>query len=229
MDIALLKKKLCDRKQKLQLGQSQKVSKRVLKTSLCDLLKLPDRTDGGKTKDEMLDDIDVDIAKQTKKDEEGFAKMDQEMSLQHQKRDECKSRMKKNFVLRSKLQKDITETELKMLFAENKDFLQSIHDGVTFSARHVAFHKSETTRQALFYNLLTEPFSDDQINWTLEVMEEVWVKDAEEKKDVRDYIWKVLMPTFLIKVYADFFGVSQAVAKIMIKETPLSDDSGEEL
>ena len=72
-------------------------------------------------------------------------------------------------------------------------------------------------------------FSDDQINWTLEVMEDVWVKDAEEKKEVRDYIWKVLMPSFLIKIYADFFGVTQGDAKNMIMETPVSDDSGEEL
>ena len=229
MDIALLKKKLYDREQKSQLRKLRKPSERTSKRSVSDLLKLPNRSDGGKTKDEMLDNIDVDIVKQNKKYEEDLTKMDQEMSLQQRKRDECKARMKKNYVHRSKLQKDITETELKKMFVENKDLLQSIYDGVTFSARHMAFHKSETTRQALFYKLVTEPFSDDQINWTLEVMEEVWVKDAAEKKDIRDYIWKVLMPTFLIKIYADFFGVSQVVAQIMIKETPVSDDSGEEL
>ena len=224
-----MKKKLYDREQKLQLRKKRKSSKRTSKISLSDILKLPDRPDGIKTKDEMLDEMDAEIEKRNRKNDEISAKLDQELSLQRQKRDSCKARMKKNFIYRSRIQNEITETELKKLFSENKDFLQSVYDGVTFSARHQAFHKSETTRQAMLYKLVTEPFSNDQINWTLEVMEEVWVKDAEEQKDVRDYIWKVLMPTFLVKIYADFFGVSQADANKMMKETPVSDDSGEEL
>ena len=229
MDIALLKKKLCDRKQKLQLGQSQKVSKRVLKRSLSDILKLPECSDSGKTKDDMLDILDADIARKNKKDEESLAKMDQELIVQQQKQDICKARKKKNFVNRGRLQKEITETKLKKLFAENKDFLQSIYDGETFCVRHVAFHKSETSRQALFYKLVTEPFSDDQVDWTLELMEQVWLKKAEKQKDMGDYIWKVLMPEFLVKIYANFFGVSQVDAETMIIETPVSDNSEEEL
>ena len=229
VDILLLQKKLSNGKQKLQLGQLQKASKNTLKRSVNTLLKLPERWDGGKSKDDMLDNMDAEIAIKNRKDEEFLAKLDQERSLQRQKQDSYKARMKKNYINRCRLQKEITQTVLKKLFTENKDYLQSIYDGETFSSRHVAFHQSEKTRQAMFYKLVTEPFSDDQINWTLEVMEDVWVKDAEEKKEVRDYIWKVLMPSFLIKIYADFFGVTQGDAKNMIMETPVSDDSGEEL
>ena len=196
---------------------------------MSDLLKLPDRPDGLKTKDEMLDDMDAEIERKNRKDVEISAKLDQELSLQRQKRDSCEARMKKNFVYRSRIQKEITETELKKLFKDNKDFLQSIYTGETFSARHVAFFQSEKTRQAMLYKLVTEPFSDDQINWTLTLMEQVWVKNDKEQKDSRDYMWKVLLPTFLVKIYADFFGVSQVDANKMMKETPVSDDSEEEL
>ena len=222
-----MKKKLCASKQHQR--QAEVASKRVLKRSLSDILKLPECSDTGKTKDDMLDILDADIARKNKKDEESLAKMDQELIVQQQKQDICKARKKKNFVNRGRLQKEITETKLKKLFAENKDFLQSIYDGETFCVRHVAFHKSETSRQALFYKLVTEPFSDDQVDWTLELMEQVWLKKAEKQKDMGDYIWKVLMPEFLVKIYANFFGVSQVDAETMIIETPVSDNSEEEL
>ena len=224
VDILILKRKLNDGKQKLL-----KASKNTLKRSLSDILKLPERTDGGKSKEDMLDDIDAEIANKNRKSEEFLAQLDQERSLLHQEQQSYKARMKKNFTNRCRLQKELTQTELKKLFIENKDYLQSIYDGETFSSRHVDFHQSEKTRQAMFYKLVTEPFSDDQINWTLEVMEDVWVKDAEDKKDIGEYIWNVMMPEFLIKIYAEFFGVGLVDAKNMIKETPTSDDSGDEL
>ena len=54
VDILLLQKKLSNGKQKLQLGQLQKASKNTLKRSVNDLLKLPERWDGGKSKDDSL-------------------------------------------------------------------------------------------------------------------------------------------------------------------------------
>lgn len=227
VDIARMKKKLCASKQKQR--QTEVASNRVLKRSLSDILKLPDRSKSVKTKDELLDKLDADIARKNKTYEESLAKMDQELIVQQQKKDKCKARMKKNLINKGRLQKEITETKLKKLFAENKDFLQSIYEGETFCVRHVAFHKSETSRQALFYKLVTEPFSDDQVDWTLKLMEQVWLKKAEKHKEMGDYIWKVLMPEFLVKIYANFFGMSQVDAENMIKETPVSDNSEEEL
>ena len=77
------------------------------------------------------------------------------------------------------------------------------------------------TRQALFYSMITDPFTDEQINWTLEEMSKVWMRNKKEQMDNKEYVWKVLLSEYFIKVYADKFGVSRAEAEVMLGETPL--------
>ena len=187
-----------------------------------DLLKLPERDgDGGKTKEEIFDELDAEIRKRHKKHEEDMAKIDEEIEGERRKREELKTRLKENALLRNRLEKELTETEMRSIFKANLGYLQSIHDGVLSSARHKAFHKSVRTRQALYYTMITDPFTDDQLNWTLEEMSKVWMRNKREQMDNNEYVWKVLLPECFIKVYGDKFGVGRAEAEMMIGETPL--------
>ena len=187
-----------------------------------DLLKLPERPDdGGKTKEEILDELDEDIRKMQKKHDVDMAKVDKEIEGERKKREERKARLRDNALLRNRLEKELTETEMRSTVQANLGYLQSIHDGLTASARHKAFHKSVRTRQALYYTMITDPFTDDQLNWTLEEMSKVWMRNKREQMDNNEYVWKVLLPECFIKVYGDKFGVSRAEAEVMIGETPL--------
>ena len=187
-----------------------------------DLLKLPKRPDnGGKTKDEILDELDVEIRKMQKKYDVDMAKADEEIEGRRKKREERKTRLRENALFRNRLEKELTETEMRSRVQANLGYLQSIHDGLTPSARHKAFHKSVRTREALHYSMITDPFTEDQLNWTLEEMSKVWMRTKREKMDNPEYIWKVLLPECFLKVYADKFGVSRAEAEVMIGETPL--------
>ena len=61
----------------------------------------------------------------------------------------------------------------------------------------------------------------DQLDWTLEEIEKVWMQTKREKIDNKEYVWKVLLSECFIKFYMDWFKVSKEEAEIMIKETPL--------
>ena len=60
----------------------------------------------------------------------------------------------------------------------------------------------------------------DQLDWTLEEIEKVWMQTKREKIDNKEYV-KVLLSECFIKFYMDWFKVSKEEAEIMIKETPL--------
>ena len=109
------------------------------------------------------------------------------------------------------------------MFKENKDYLQNIFDGKIKSARHEAFHKSVRTRQALFYTMITDPFTDEQLDWVLEEMSNLWMRDKKEQMDNNEYVWKVLLPECFIKLYMDMFGMEKDEAETRIGETPLDD------
>ena len=187
-----------------------------------ELLRLPNRPeDGGKTKDEILDELDVEIARKQKKHDEDMAKIDMEIEEERNKRQKCQDRFKANVSLRNRLEKELTESKLRKMFKRNKSYLQHIFDGTIVSSRHQAFHKSVRTRQALFYTMITDPFTDDQLDCTLEEMSALWMRNKREQMDNNEYIWKVLLPECFIKFYMDMFGFEKAEAETRISETPL--------
>ena len=200
--------------------------------SIDELLRLPDRPeDGGKTLDEVLDDLDIEIAERKKKHEEEMAKIDMDITAEKQRQEERKERMKKNAVLRDRLVVEITELVLRRMFEENTEYLRNIEAGKVESSRHRAFHKSCRTRHALFYTMITDPFTDDQLEWTLEEMGKVWMNTKREQMDNNEYMWKVLLAECFIKFYMDHFEFDKKEAEKRISETPLGkavEDSEED-
>ena len=204
----------------------------VYTPSIDELLKLPDRPeDGGKTMDEVLDELDIEIAERKKKHEEEMAMIDTDITAEKQRQEERRERMKKNAVLRDRLELEINESILRRMFKENTEYLRNIEAGRVESSRHRAFHKSCRTRQALYYTMITDPFTDDQLEWTLEELGKVWMKTKREQRDNNEYVWKVLLAECFIKFYMDHFGLDKKETEKKISETPLRkavEDSKEE-
>ena len=190
--------------------------------SIDELLKLPDRPeDGGKTMDEVLDELDIEIAERKKKHEEEMAQIDTDIAAEKERQEERRARMKKNTLLRDRLEVEVTELEIRRMFEENKEYLKSIEAGRVYSSRHKAFHKSSRTRHALYYTMITDPFTDNQLEWTLEEMGKVWMKTRREQMDNNEYVWKVLLAECFIKFYMDQFGFDKNESEKRISETPL--------
>merc|ERR1719470_786985 len=157
--------------------------------------------------------------------------IDADIATEKQRQEERRERMKTNAVLRNRLEVEITESVLRRMFEENIEYLRDIEAGRVESSRHQAFHKSSRTRHALYYTMITEPFTDDQLEWTLEEMGKVWMKTKREQMDNNEYVWKVLLAECFIKFYMDHFGFDKKETEKRISETPLrkaaEDSEGE--
>ena len=227
VEVDIMKNKLCDLK-KLQ-SKSMKSAKKSGTNHISDvdsLLKLPNTV--GKTSDETLDDWDKVILKRDLKYKEDSAKLDLEIEIGKKKKEDYRKRLKENALLRNRLAQEISKNKLKQMFGNNLVYLKSIHEGETYSARHEDFHKSENARQALLYTMITDPFTDEQVDWVLKEIKDVWMKNSKDMKMMGDYIWKVILPECLIKLYSDFFEMSRTEAEKRIKETPVEGESEED-
>ena len=187
-----------------------------------DLLRLPERPDdGSKTQEEILDELDVEIAKRHKRHELDRAKVDKQIEEERKKKEERKARCRENAKLRNRLERELSEEKVRGTFRAIIPYLEAIWNGIEPSKRHEAFHKSVRTRQALYYTMITDPFTDDQLDWVLEEMSTIWMRNKREQMENNEYIWKVLLPECFIKMYGDHFRFSKEEAEVRISETPL--------
>ena len=132
-----------------------------------------------------------------------------------------RDRCRENAKLRNRLEREMSEEKVRGIFKAIIPHLEAIWNGRLFSKRHEAFHKSVRTRQALYYTMITDPFTDDQLDWVLEEMSSIWMRTKKEQMENNEYIWKVLLPECFIKMYGDFFGFEKEEAEVRISETPL--------
>ena len=220
-------KKFSTKKNKNNAAKKDSNQGSVYSPTIDELLKLPDRIEGGKTMEEVLDDMDVEIVKRGRKHEEEMSKVDSEIEAEKMRQEQKDKRFIQNGLLKKRLRDEVTETELRRMFKENLDFLLNIQSGNGDSSRHEAYHKSGRTRQALYYTMITSPYSDDQLDWTLEEMSAVWMRDNKEQMDNNEYVWKVLLPEFFIKLYMDKFDISKIEAEKRIGESPLDPEDDE--
>ena len=129
--------------------------------SIDELLKQPEKVgDDGKTMDEILDELDKEIAERKEKHERESAKVQADIAAEKLRQEERRKRLADNAKLRDRLEVEITEEELRKLFANNRVYLEGIWNGNNESARHKAFHQSRRTRHALTYMMITDPFTD---------------------------------------------------------------------
>ena len=108
--------------------------------------------------------------------------------------EELRARQEENAALCSRLQTELTEDKLQKRFKENVAYLKGVECGEVTSARHQAFHKSARSRQALYYKMITHPFSDEQLTWTLKELTKVWMRTRKDLES-EDRIPPALTPT----------------------------------
>jgi len=174
-----------------------------------DILRLPERSeDGGKTKEEILDELDAEIGRRQRRHEQEMAEVDKEAVEVQREREERRRRSRRNAKLRDRLEEEMGEEAVRAMFARSLTHLEGIRAGSVASRRHAAFHQSVRARQALFYTMITHPFTDDQLAWVLEEMSKVWMRDKREQVENNEYVWKVLLPECFIKFYSDHFKVT---------------------
>merc|ERR1712059_165711 len=182
---------------------------------LDELLKLPERPeDGAKSMDEEILERQENHAKE-------MAALDNDIAAERKRREETKVRKKRNALLRDRLEKELTRDEVTVMFRRNLPYLEKVWSGELESSRHKAYHKGIRTRHALYYMMITDPFTDEQLKWTLDEISKVWMRDKKEQMDNNEYVWKVLLPETFIKFYMDHFEVDKVEAEKRISETPL--------
>ena len=193
---------------------------------LDELLRLPDRPeDGSKTKDEIIDEMEAEISRRQVKHDHEMAQVDLEVDWMRRVEEERRARMQQNASMRLRLQSELTEEKLRKLFVQITPYLKDVVAGGVASSRHQAFVQSVKTRHALFYTLITDPFSDQQLDWTLEEISKLWMRNRKEQIDNNEYVWKVLLPECFIKFYMEVFGINQSEAIQRIEETPVLEDA----
>ena len=166
------------------------VNASAISTDIDTLLKLPERPiGGGKTKEEILDEQDEQIRKNQKKHDDDNAKFNEEIEGERRKKEERELNMRVNAVFRDRLEMELTEAKMRSQVKVNLGFLQSIEAGKTPSSRHKAFHTSMRTREALNFRVITDPFTSDQLNWTLEELAKLWMRNKKEQRDNKEYVW----------------------------------------
>ena len=69
--------------------------------------------------------------------------------------------------------------------------------------------------------MITDPFTDDQLEWTLEEIGNIWMKTKRDQMKNNEYVWKVILVETFIKFYMELFGFEKKEAEQRIRETPL--------
>ena len=64
--------------------------------------------------------------------------------------------------------------------------------------------------------MITDPFTEEQVDWVLKELKDIWMKNSEDLKKMGDYIWKVILPECLIKLYSDLFEISKPRIALLV-------------
>ena len=189
------------------------------------LLALPRKT-GGKTDDEILDELDADIARKDKEYVKKCLKVDLERKQIQIKFNKWKDWRKENTELGVRLQQELSQAKLSSLLEENLPYIQGIRDGNVPSSRSDDYHHSYKRRFGLYRKASSGPFTLSQTNWVLNHISRR-VVEGNSSED-RDYAFKVLLPEVLIKIYMDVLGLERAEADSRMVGTPIEGEEEED-
>jgi len=104
-----------------------------------------------------------------------------------------------------KLIADLTKPLLHKMFEDNIDYITRVWDGSLQTSRHDSWNIGGGPRQRLMWRQSCHPFSDDQLNWTLECINTKFVgPDVNKRISMNNYFWKVVLPETLPKFYVNF-------------------------
>ena len=132
---------------------------------LDDILKVPELTD---VPEENMEDFQERICRIQKMHDAEMASVESDIEKVKKSKEEFVERQKRNAELREILSSEVTEDVVRKLFKENLEYLRDIWNGEANSERHRSYCEGANSRPGLYYIMVTDPFTDDQLKWTLE-------------------------------------------------------------
>ena len=86
------------------------------------------------------------------------------------------------------------------MFERYKEDLIRIEKSEVFSYRHNEYCKGGIARDLLDEKCFVSPFTDAQLDLALRLLETIWMRNLAEDLENSNYVWKVIVPEFLIRV-----------------------------
>jgi hypothetical protein len=108
-----------------------------------------------------------------------------------------------------KLRKNLTAQNIKEIIHDNMEHFRNIELGTEDSWRYKAYQKGGRQEQMLFYNLIGEPFSEEQQDVVYEVVKSIWMKE----KKIDKIVDVVIVPEIFVRIYQVFFNLSKSEAE----------------
>ena len=140
-----------------------------------------------------------------------------------QKEIQLKKFEEENLRYRDCLVAELNESEIREMFQRNLPYLKNIWSGKETSDRKKMFLPGRGSKQMHF--MITDPFTNEHLDWTLEEISKVWMRNPREMNENNEFIWKVILPETFIKFYMDHFSVGKEEAEKRIQNTPIIDDN----
>lgn len=162
--------------------------------------------------------IDLDMAY-----EEKLRELETVRKLHQQKEKDALRFELENAKLRDRLQEEVSEIVIEELFMQNIEFIEGVYTGTIETDRLMTWKVGGGPRLGLMYRMITHPFTDEQINWTMNLIHKKWIQTKTERIKQNDYLWKVVLPECFLKFYMDFFDVDRNEADERIRNTPLHE------
>merc|ERR1712226_1089451 len=108
---------------------------------------------------------------------------------------------------------------------EMKDKVVSAYEGKKKSSRFRAWQTGGAARHSLLYHMMSKPFTDEQLNLALKTIQDYFTPTEELKRFHDDFLWKVILPECLIKIYQKFFDIpTMKEAERKMRDTPMPDE-----
>ena len=151
--------------------------------------------------------------------------------LENERLEELKHQefLKENQAYRDQLEVEVTQSVIKKMFTTNLRLFKDIWSGREPCERFDMYHLGGGSRQSLMHRQITDPFSDSQLSWTLELIKEKLMSNLspQDQLKMHDFVWLVMLPEIFLRFYMDHFSLERHEALRRIRNTPLHPENKE--
>lgn len=107
--------------------------------------------------------------------------------------------------------KELSDQQIKDFFEENRSYLLDIYNSKVGCKRHQDYYLSGAKRRDLDYQVINlSLYNPTQIDCAVDLLKSLFPK---KQLEMLDYVLKVLLPEFLIKIYMDIKGLTHDEAE----------------
>ena len=97
------------------------------------------------------------------------------------------------------MENSLSVTQLRDLFASNKEYIVCIYNGVNDTVRRREYMEGGMARENLKVKRYM-PFNDSLLDVVMGEISKIWMRNIQEQRDNSNFIWNVILPEILIKV-----------------------------